>query len=116
MDGVLGHFQRVSKHALEDYKGAISDYNEALKLDFSTYYAYNNRGFSKYHLGLYEEALIDCNFSIKLDSNNSYAYFYRGLIKLKLKNKESGCQDLYKAKKLNYPKEELHETINKHCK
>ena len=48
-----------SKYKLEDYRGAIQDYNKAIELDPEFKDAYNNRGFCKYQLGDIDGACLD---------------------------------------------------------
>ena len=53
------------KHLLQDYKGAIDDYDNALKIKPSDGDAYYNRALSKSQLGQNEEAYLD----LRLASN-----------------------------------------------
>ena len=67
-----------------DYKGAIADYTEAIRLkpDFAT--AYYNRGNAKYNLGQYFAAISDYDIAIHLKLKDTDAYNNRGLAKSKL--------------------------------
>lgn len=67
----------VSKHFLQDYRGAIADFNKAIELKPNEERAYNFRGRSS--------------------GNIEYFYYHRGLAKLKVGQKESGCLDFSKA-------------------
>ncbi|MDP9081946.1 MAG: tetratricopeptide repeat protein [Bacteroidota bacterium] len=60
----------------------------------------NNRGYGNLYLNNYNLALKDINEAIKLDPNNSFAYAYRAIANVMLKNFETVCTDLQKAKSL----------------
>ncbi len=50
-----------------DYQAAISDYDEAIRLNPKYTIAYNNRGFAKSKLGDLEGAISDYDTAIRLD-------------------------------------------------
>lgn len=56
---------------LGQYKNAIRDYNEAIRLDPQFAYAYNNRGKAYEALGQYQRAIQDYDEAIRLDELNS---------------------------------------------
>jgi tetratricopeptide (TPR) repeat protein len=96
------------KFELDDYRGAISDYNTALLLfksnrefnDFYTSLCYGNIAVSKYNLSLYQDAQTYCNLAISIDAIDGFAYYIRGLVNYKLGLKENACNDLSKAGEL----------------
>ncbi len=83
-----------------DHKGAIRDFDEAIKLDkknsliFGLYY---NRGIAKFRSGNYKEAILDFNLAIetyeKIDGIFLDAYFYRGRSFSNLDKKDRAIKD-----------------------
>ena len=67
-----------------DYQAAISDYDEAIRLDPEYARAYFNRGNAKDELGDVEGAISDYDEAIRLDPKYVGAYYNRGLAKGKL--------------------------------
>ena len=62
------YFKRgISKNSLQDYKGAIEDYSEAIRLKPDYAVAYYNRGNSKYSLQDYKGAIEDYSEAIRLN-------------------------------------------------
>ena len=56
-----------------DYQAAISDYDEAIRLDPNDTRAYYNRGVAKSELGDSEAAISDYDEAIRLDPNDATA-------------------------------------------
>jgi len=63
-----------------DWDKAISDCNQAIRLDSDFVLAYVNRGLAWNGKGEYDKAIADCNQAIRLDSNYAYAYHIRGIV------------------------------------
>jgi tetratricopeptide (TPR) repeat protein len=64
---------------LNDYQGALTDFNQAISLNPKFFEAYNNRGILKYtNLNDYQGALADYNQAISLNPQKSEAYNNRG--------------------------------------
>ena len=103
-----------AKVQLEDYRGAMEDFSNAIELDSKDTLAYNNRGFTKYKLEDFYGAVKDYNKAIELNASYAKAYFYRGLVKIILNQKDIGCLDLSKAGELGF--ENAYEMIKKLCK
>jgi len=68
-----------------DYKKAIVDFTEAIRIDPSFVNAYIDRAYVYNNIGDYNRAIADCNEAIRLDPNNSTvynnrasSYFYKG--------------------------------------
>ena len=94
------YFNRgLNKRYLDNLKGAISDYTEAIKLRPDYYKAYNNRGYARLMLEEYQLAINDFTMTIKYDNYNTeftqMALGNRGVAKIALG--QSGCADLKKA-------------------
>ena len=68
-------------HNQKDYQSAISEYNEAIRLnpDFSE--AYSSRGIVKAKIGQHSEALSDFDTAIRLNPDFSKAYSNRGFLR-----------------------------------
>ena len=70
-----------TKYSLGDYKGAITDYTQAIRLkpDYAT--AYYNRGVAKGDLGQHFAAIADYDIAIRLNPDDAWAYNNRGVAK-----------------------------------
>jgi tetratricopeptide (TPR) repeat protein len=62
------------------YDQAITDFNQAIKLNPKFDLAYNNRGFAYYSKKNYDKALADFNKAIALNPKYAVAYSNRGMI------------------------------------
>ena len=85
----------------KDYKGAISDLNEAIRLKPDFALAYVGRGAVKYGLGDKQGAIADYNETIRLKSDYADAYAGRGLAKYDLGDKQGAITDYNEAIRLN---------------
>ncbi len=72
------------KAELGDYKGAITDYTQAIYLKPDDAFAYCFRGLAKYDLGRYAVAISDYNTAIQLFPDYAFFYFNRGNAKARL--------------------------------
>ena len=70
-----------TKYGLGDYKGAITDYDTAIRLNPDDADAYNNRGAAKGDLGQHFAAIADYDTAIRLNPDLAYAYNNRGIAK-----------------------------------
>ena len=70
-----------TKYDLGDYKGAIADYDSAIRLKPDDATAYNNRGIAKDDLGQYFAAIADYDTAIRLKPDHATAYYNRGIAK-----------------------------------
>lgn len=102
-----------SKDSLGDFKGAIEDFTESIRIVPNNSVAYYGRGSAKYDLEDYRGAISDCNKSIEIDSNYSAPYVIRGMSKYLLNEKESACLDFNKAAELD--NSVAYDLIKKHC-
>jgi tetratricopeptide (TPR) repeat protein len=62
----------------KEYDAAITDFDEAIRLNPNFATAYNNRGFAYARKGNLEQALTDYNEAIRLDPNQANFYSNRG--------------------------------------
>lgn len=92
-----------AKYYLDDFRGAMSDYKQALENNESSAEAYCRLGMVKLQfLNQFEESLADFEKSIELNEKYALAYYGRGLAKIAKQedDKEGGCADLSKAGEL----------------
>jgi tetratricopeptide (TPR) repeat protein len=82
------------------YELAITDYNQALKIDPNHFRAYNNRGNSYFKQGKDELAIADYSQAIKIDPNDAELYTKRGISYTRQGKYELARTDLEKAKQL----------------
>ena len=81
------------KYMLGDYKGAIFEYTQAIRLDPDDALAYRKRGRAKHNLGQYHAAIADYDTVIRLVPDNAYAYIKRGIAKRKLGQHRAAVSD-----------------------
>ena len=93
--------QGNAKSKLDDFAGAIADYNIAIHLNPEYNIAYFNRGLAKFKLGDFAGAIADYNNAIELNLEGDKAYLNRGLAKRKLGNYKGAIIDYDNAIKLN---------------
>ena len=70
-----------TKYGLGDYKGAITDYDTAIRLNPDDATAYNNRGAAKHKLGQRFDAIADYDTAIRLKPDYANAYYNSGIAK-----------------------------------
>jgi tetratricopeptide (TPR) repeat protein len=90
----------VGKVAKADYKGAIQDFNQAIKLDPKLPEAYLGRGISYSGLGNRTAALKDFNQAIKLNKSFAEAYLNRADEYAAMGKKREAIADLQQASAL----------------
>ena len=95
------YFRRgYAKEEIGDYRGAIADYTEAIRLKPDFAYAYGNRGAVKSKLGQHFAAITDYDIAIRLKPNFAQAYNNRGLTKDKLEQYAAAVADYNTAIRL----------------
>lgn len=82
-------------------KGAIRDYNQALKLNPNGADIYLNRGFIFLQKGQFKKAIKDYNQVLELNPDFVEAYFYRGLVRFQKKDLNDAIKDYNQALKLD---------------
>ena len=70
-----------TKYGLGDYKGAIADYDSAIRLNPDNANTYYNRGTAKGDLGQHFAAIADFDIAIRLKPDLAEAYYNRGAAK-----------------------------------
>ena len=91
----------LAKYNLQDFQGAIQDYNKAIEINPNLTEAYNNRGNASASLGDYRSALQDINKAIGINPGITEAYNNRGIAKYNLGDKNGAIEDFNKALVLN---------------
>jgi tetratricopeptide (TPR) repeat protein len=90
-----------TKIDLEDFDGAIENFNKAIKLDSESLKANYYRGLAKYRKGDDKGAIIDFTNSIKISPNNTTLYNQRGVAKANIKDYLGAIDDQNKAIELD---------------
>mgnify|MGYP001364737978 CR=1 FL=1 len=62
------------------YSDAISNYNQAIKINSKSFKVFNNRGNALSKLNKLEEALLSYEKAIKINSNDIYAHIFKAHI------------------------------------
>ncbi len=92
-----GHLKGVIGH----YRGAIADYDKAIKLNPKTRHTYYLRGNLKAALGKHKKAIADYDKAIQLNPEDFEAYKTRGAVKFSLGKPEQAILDYNKVIQLD---------------
>lgn len=96
------HLQNgITKHKQQDFKGAIKDYDKAIKEDKVNKDAYFNRGTCELALKEFKSAMMDFNKTIELDPNFVKAYYSRATVFVSLEKYIDALPDLDKTIELD---------------
>lgn len=90
----------LEKYELQDFKGAIEDYNRFIEINPKHQWAYNRRGEAKRKLDDLTGAIADHTISLENYPTHSGGYILRGYARYKLGNKDGACSDWNKASEL----------------
>lgn len=82
---------------LENYKNAIPDLDEAIRLDPDVPSYYINRGLARYNTNNLRGTLDDFDRVIRLDPNNILAWYNRGLIRSQVGDLNRAIEDFDKV-------------------
>ena len=91
----------LKKYDQNDFKGAISDFTKAIKINSEYADAYEERGKAKDALSDFEGAISDFTKAIKINPEYGDAFYNRGLSKGELKDFKGAISDYTKAIKIN---------------
>ncbi|MBW4625037.1 MAG: serine protease [Brasilonema octagenarum HA4186-MV1] len=93
--------QGVDKYKKQDYKGAIADLTEAIRLSPNYANAYYNRGNIRRELGDKQGAIADYNQALRINPNYTDAYYGRGYVRSDLGDKQGAITDYNQALRIN---------------
>ena len=88
-------------HLLGDYHHAVSDYDEAIRLDPQKSSSFFNRGLIHQQLGDSRRAIADYTTAIQLQPNNADAYLNRGIVLADTGKVEDAVADFNRANELD---------------
>jgi len=98
----------IGKINIQDYRGAIVDFNKAIEIDPKYAMAYYNRGKAKNFLGDETGAIADATQAIELNPKNEEVYFFRGNRKAEIRDNSGAIIDFNKAIELKPNYEEAY--------
>jgi tetratricopeptide (TPR) repeat protein len=88
---------------IEDFQGAIDDFNQLIRLHPNSWVGYRRRGDTRLKTGDFQGAIDDASAAIRIDSQNFGGYWSRSLGYLLLKDYNQALADANTALQL-YPK------------
>lgn len=88
-------------HNIGNYRDAIADYNEAIRLSPSESYLYYNRALAFARIGNVRSAIADYNIAIRLRPDDADAHLNRGLLFLDTARFDEAAADFTKAHQLD---------------
>lgn len=83
----------------KDYSGALSDMNEAVKLQPKNTALYINRAMVKYYTEDLRGAMADYDYVLALDPTNIMAYYNRGLLRAQVGDRNKAVDDFIEVLK-----------------
>lgn len=91
----------VYKVLNEDYKGAIENFTQAIRLNPNDAQAYSNKGLAHAALGDQQGAMEDFNQALRLDPQLTTTYYNRGFIRANLQDYQGAIEDFNQAIRFN---------------
>jgi tetratricopeptide (TPR) repeat protein len=96
-----------------DYKGALTDFDQVLRLNPKYEAAYTGRGVAKSNLGNKKGAIDDLNQALLINPNNVRAYGERGSLRFQAGDKKGAEADLKQSLTLNIDAQDYRAYINR---
>lgn len=87
----------VAKNNLQDYSGAVNDFDIAIQISPQKPEPFNGRGIAKYRLQKFPEAIADFSRAIAISPSYVDAYFHRGNSKAALGEYKAAAEDYTRA-------------------
>lgn len=91
----------IAMNSRQDYKSALADMNEAIKLQPKFAGLYINRAFLRYNTDDYFGAMADFDYALQLEPLNAAALFNRGLLLTEVNANDRALNDFTKVLELN---------------
>jgi tetratricopeptide (TPR) repeat protein len=115
-DAIVYFHRGINRHTSGDIKGAIEEYNEALRLHPNFAEVYYKRGISRHKLGDLKGAIADFNQAININSSYPGIYNHRGFARHELGDKKGAIADFNQALLLNpnFPEAYQNRAITRH--
>ena len=88
---------------IEDFRGAVTDFTEAIRQQSNHLKAYASRGEARYQLQRHRGAIADFTTVIRGNSMATNAWYNRGVAYSDLLDFNSALSDLRQALKLGHP-------------
>lgn len=83
----------IAINSKKDFKAALDDLNQAVKLEPRLAGLYINRAFLRYSLDDYFGAMADYDYAIQLEPLNAVALFNRGLLEMEVGDNDKALHD-----------------------
>jgi tetratricopeptide (TPR) repeat protein len=84
-----------------DYKGAITDFDQAIRINPTFALAYSGRGYARLKLGDKQGSIADYDRAIRISPNNAVAYSNRGYARSELGDNQGAIADYDRAIQLD---------------
>ncbi|NJL09833.1 MAG: tetratricopeptide repeat protein [Calothrix sp. SM1_7_51] len=91
----------IGKVKNKDLNGAITDFDEVIRINPKYAPAYFMRGLTRFNLGDKKAAIDDYERAIRINNNYIEAYFHRGIARFELGDKQGAIQDFNQAIRIN---------------
>jgi tetratricopeptide (TPR) repeat protein len=95
------YLSATDKYLRGDYKGALADFNQALKLNPNNAVAYQERAGVRFSLSDRIGAIADLDQALRLDPQLALAYAYRGVYRAASGNQSGAQADVEQALRLD---------------
>lgn len=107
-------YRGQAKYFLEDYRGAIVDFDNFISYDNQESSVYILRGICNFNLNSFINSINDFTKAIEIDTQSATSYYYRGISYLNIDQVDNGCLDLSRAGELG--QEDAYRLIKEACK